>query len=330
MSNEVVSEELAFIKSNLTSLVGDIDLIACHQNLVSIRIKKTKHREVIACIQFPESYPHNILLIEIKSKVFPPVLNSNINQICDQELKKCIGQTQILFLTKFLRKFIDENPLLPCRDEIAQAKKEVFQDCDVVKMKQKQGKINIHAKKNKYFFKFSIAVPDEYPVTRTVLEVEGTNFPSTMAYYFISQAREFARQAVEPPLRKSNKQPAFVPSPQVFKVVKFIVKDCVKRYPVENCPICEKPTLPSEPNAVVTGVKEDNYAERVFCGCLFHHGCLDKYMKTPPFTGGKKCPVCRSRIYHDKWNIPPKLAEDRWAHKEAKKRELDDVIDAFS
>ena len=45
---------------------------------------------------------------------------------------------------------------------------------------------------------------------------------------------------------------------------------------------------------------------------------------------GKKCPVCKLRIYHDKWNIPPQLAEDRWAHKEAKQRELDDVIDAFS
>jgi len=39
---------------------------------------------------------------------------------------------------------------------------------------------------------------------------------------------------------------------------------------------------------------------------------------------------CGTRIYHDKWTISPRLAEDRWAHKEAKKRELDDVIDAFS
>lgn len=43
--------------------------------------------------------------------------------------------------------------------------------------------------------------------------------------------------------------------------------------------------------------------------------------------GGKKCPGCGKRIYHDRWNITPKLAEDRWSHKEAKNRELSEVVD---
>jgi len=25
--------------------------------------------------------------------------------------------------------------------------------------------------------------------------------------------------------------------------------------------------------------------ERVYCGHLYHHGCLAKYLKTPPFKG---------------------------------------------
>jgi acetyl-CoA carboxylase beta subunit len=41
----------------------------------------------------------------------------------------------------------------------------------------------------------------------------------------------------------------------------------------------------------------------------------------------KKCPACKSVIYHEKWNITPKVAEDRWAHKEAKQRELEEVVD---
>lgn len=93
------------------------------------------------------------------------------------------------------------------------------------------------------------------------------------------------------------------------------------------------------------------YAERLYCGHLFHHGCLDKFMKKPPFHGkvhydpdnlhyiykiecsfaeGKKCPKCSLRIYHDKWNISPKLAEERWAHHEARQRELDEVVDFLS
>lgn len=41
----------------------------------------------------------------------------------------------------------------------------------------------------------------------------------------------------------------------------------------------------------------------------------------------KKCPACKSVIYHEKWNVTPKVAEDRWAHKEAKQRELEEVVD---
>lgn len=47
-------------------------------------------------------------------------------------------------------------------------------------------------------------------------------------------------------------------------------------------------------------------------------------------TDGKKCPRCNLRIYHDKWNISPKLAEERWAHKEARQREIDEVVDFLS
>ena len=43
--------------------------------------------------------------------------------------------------------------------------------------------------------------------------------------------------------------------------------------------------------------------------------------------GGKKCLACDNRIYHDKWSITPEVAEARWAHKQAKDRELDEVID---
>jgi hypothetical protein len=45
----------------------------------------------------------------------------------------------------------------------------------------------------------------------------------------------------------------------------------------------------------------------------------------PP--GGKKCMDCGKRIYHSKWTVSPELAEARWAHQEARRRELDEVVD---
>ena len=44
-------------------------------------------------------------------------------------------------------------------------------------------------------------------------------------------------------------------------------------------------------------------------------------------TGGKKCLSCKERIFHDRWKTSPKVLEERWAHQEAKKRELQEVSD---
>lgn len=40
---------------------------------------------------------------------------------------------------------------------------------------------------------------------------------------------------------------------------------------------------------IVMNGKDENYIERVYCGHLFHHGCLDKFMNTPPFQGKVIC-----------------------------------------
>lgn len=70
------------------------------------------------------------------------------------------------------------------------------------------------------------------------------------------------------------------------------------------------------------------HVDRLYCGHLFHTTCLIAYMRKPPF-GNKRCSVCNQRIYHDKWALTDKLAEDRWAHEQARQRELAEVTDFF-
>nr|CAB3261955.1 uncharacterized protein LOC100177726 [Phallusia mammillata] len=283
---DIIRKELTEVEKSLMSKVDGIQIIACHRNLISVKVLKTKHRELTASIQFPKDYPESILLIEIKSKVFPPSLVNHISQICDQELKKYVGQKQVVLLIKFLRKFLDENPLLPCRDELTAVKKNILQEgVDSIKMKQKQGQVSVHVKQEQYFLKCTMVVPENYPIDRVDLKLDKHNFPSVMAYYFISQAKEFARQAVEAPLKRDPKKPEFKPSPHVQKVLEFLTKHCAKRYPIEMCPICGKRTLPENPEEIVTDMTHISYAERLYCGHLYHHGCLDKFMKTPPFHG---------------------------------------------
>lgn len=48
------------------------------------------------------------------------------------------------------------------------------------------------------------------------------------------------------------------------------------------------------------------------------------------FTDGKPCPVCKKSIYHDQWKTSMEVREQRWAAKEAKRRELEEVVDFMS
>ena len=48
------------------------------------------------------------------------------------------------------------------------------------------------------------------------------------------------------------------------------------------------------------------------------------------FSGGKHCPDCGKQIFHDKWKVTPEVMEARWAAKQAKQRELDEVADFMS
>ena len=44
-------------------------------------------------------------------------------------------------------------------------------------------------------------------------------------------------------------------------------------------------------------------------------------------SAGKFCPACGKQIFHEKWKVSPELQEARWAHKQARQRELAEVVD---
>lgn len=63
----------------------------------------------------------------------------------------------------------------------------------------------------------------------------------------LAQSKEYARQCVEPPLRrKKANEPPFKPSPSLEKVVSFLT-DCVKRFPKEKCQFCKEQCFPDKP-----------------------------------------------------------------------------------
>ncbi|VDI52115.1 Hypothetical predicted protein [Mytilus galloprovincialis] len=208
-------------------------------------------------------------------------------------------------------------------EEILSVKKKLLTSDDTVVLKQATSKVVYRISQEQYFMQFVLVVPEEYPIKQVKIELEDHNFPEILKVNFISQATEIARKCVQPPIKKKPKDPPFEPQPSVLPVVKFLVES-VKKFPVMCCPLCKERVLPQNPSEPVTDKRRR--MEKLYCGHLFHFICLYKYIKTPPFTG-KICPDCGNAIYHDKFKLSPQLMEARWAHKQARQRELDEVVD---
>ncbi|CAG2060139.1 unnamed protein product, partial [Timema podura] len=311
--------------------------------------RQTAFKNIIVLIQFPEDYPHSSLLLELKSKTLSDKLLDGLTNVCEQEAKKILGKPQVLLVLKFVRNFLEEHPLSCCYDEISEIKRHLT-DFDEFKLKQKASSISLKILEGRYYFKSKVAVPDIYPETSISLEDVETNFPPLFLRFFTGQTKEIARQCVEPPLRaKVKQQPPFKPRPSLQPVVSFLVS-AVKQLPHEKVVdgglkelqdgVTVGPRVSADYDITwFTAAKDplsqeaekdesaDRHVERVYCSHLFHLECLITFMKTPPFHGGKKCPTCGQRIYHDKWRLSEKITEDRWAHQQARERELKEVAE---
>nr|XP_023014346.1 uncharacterized protein LOC111504084 [Leptinotarsa decemlineata] len=322
----LIDDELSEVRKLCEHVVPGSKLVSCVQTMVRTEIKRTEFKKIIVCIQFPPDYPQTPLLIELKSKTLSEKLLQGLTNVCEQELKKYLGKPQVLNTIKFLRNFIEENPLSCCYDEITAIKKSLSGQ-DELKLKQKTSSLILKVFNVKYYLNCRIVVPDDYPITAVDFQDVDTNFTQSFYRHMVAQAKEIARKCVEPPLRRKPNEPKFEPSPSLRKPVEFII-DCVKRLPTENCQLCKKNCFPSDPEDLERDENSPKYIERVYCGHLFHQECFFKYMKTPPF-GNKKCSTCNKRIYHFKWSLTDKLAEDRWAHEQARERELQEVTEFF-
>ena len=317
------TKEVAFVKNHLEKELEGVSLISCYESLIQIRFKRTDYRQLVLSIQFPKEYPDGVLLLEAKSKTIADDLLAGIVKVTEEHLAKFRGQPQVVAAARFVRDFIWENRFAVCSDELSFIKKELVCGDDVLKIKQKLGVINIKAVKNKYNLDCKLTIPDDYPAKAVTFTVT-SNFPPHLEKMFLGQATEIARQCVEVPIVKKKTQPEFVPQPSLRHIATYLVVECLRKFPDDKCPCCQKLVLPEDPS---TELPLPLFVEMVYCGHLYHHACLDRLMTSPPFGENKKCPTCGKRIFHDKWNVSAKLMEERWAHQEARKREVDEVAD---
>ncbi|CAH0560228.1 unnamed protein product [Brassicogethes aeneus] len=321
-----IEDELQEVKKLCEQVVPGSKLVSCVLSMVRVEIKRTEFKKIIICMQFTEKYPNTPILLELKSKTLSDKLLQKLTDVCESETKKYLGKAQILNVIKFVRNFIEENPLSCCYDEISVLKKKLS-DKDEFKLRQKASSIYLKVNNNGYYLTCKILIPDDYPTISVDLQDVVTNFSPIFNKHMICQAKELARRCVEAPLKKKPNEPPFQAKPSLQGSVQFLI-DCVKRLPQENCQVCNQLCFPKDPNDLVSDENSPKHIERVYCGHLFHQECFFKFMKTPPF-GNKKCTTCGHRIHHYKWSLSDKLAEDRWAHEQARERELEEVTEFF-
>ena len=57
--------------------------------------RHTEFKQLMLCVQFPKDYPQERLVVELKSKTIPEKLIDGLVNVCDQELSKHTGNTQV-------------------------------------------------------------------------------------------------------------------------------------------------------------------------------------------------------------------------------------------
>lgn len=323
---------------------------------VRVEITQTISRRLTICLRFPkDDYPNQPLLVELKSKSLTDKFLDNLTKTSEVHCREnFLGKPQILPLLKFLSNTLHENPLCICYDEVVALKQLVIGTDSVIKLKQKKSCVGVNARAEKYFFKLDVYVPPDYPHSRPEWTLFESNFPDMLTRYLNGQAKEIVRRCVEAPLREIKGASPFMVRPSLEKAFEFLIK-ATHEFHAELCPVCRKKCLPKDPKDVVSDENHDQYVERAFCGHIYHSGCLQKYFCEPPFpVGGKLCLAdkkharpdsiavkvhksamknnvsgCGQRLMHDKWALDPKKAEQRWAHKKARDRELEEVEDFF-
>lgn len=362
----IIDYELEEIRKLCENVVPGSKIITCTAVLVRVDIKLNEiNRQLTVCLRFPAEYPHQPILVEIKSRTLCSKFVDGLANLCEVKAKEAPGKPQCLLVLKFVEQYLRENPLCVALDEILELKRSLGKEeaNEHLKLRQKSATVLLNAKGGAYFYRVKAVVPDDYPQRCIVLQDPETNLPAVLLRYLNGQSREIARQCVEAPLRlaKDKNAPTFQPAPSLYKTLKFCI-EATKDFHAELCPICEQAVLPADPQKIELDDSKDAFVERVYCGHIFHQGCLKKYLQKPPFPkGGKLCPAkkrhprsdaryylgggivtqnakqptvavddggtCSIRLAHDRWVVSAKVAETRWAQKQARERELQEVVD---
>ncbi|KAH8298187.1 hypothetical protein KR018_010576 [Drosophila ironensis] len=364
-----IDQEVTEFRAKCEKQVPHTKIIICSRSLIRVDLYPERpNRSMTVCLRFPDNYPQaTSILVELKSRCYSDMLLTELTRLIDDYARDFLGKRQALLVCAFAQSYLADNPLCVCLDEIKQLRSDTRNTSppaageSQLKLKQKNRSVELVARGGGYTYRVTAVVPEAYPMQCVELRGQESNLPGVLVRYLNGQSREIARQCVEPPIRSTKEALAsFRPMRSLQRTLKFCL-EATRDFHAERCPICDGTVLPEFPEDLEADENADGYVERVYCGHLFHQGCLKKYLAEPPFPkGGKLCPaqrrhprsdaqtymgkpqasgpassssssssggVCGIKLAHDRWVVSVKTAEARWAQKQARQRELEEVVD---
>lgn len=159
----ILETELAELKQCVPRVIANSTVEACVPAMVRVNIERTKYKQMVVCFQFAPDYPKSRALIELKSRHISDKLLDGLTKVCEEEADKYLGKPQVLNVLRFVRTFIDENPLCCCSEEISTIKKKLIMGSDELKLRQKTSSVVLKVIQGSYFIKYNIVVPENYP-----------------------------------------------------------------------------------------------------------------------------------------------------------------------
>lgn len=317
---DVVDEELRVLARERPAH----ELMTLSRELVTLLLQTTPVKRVVVNVQFPAGYPAAAgLHFQLTSSQLGDASLSKLHELAQRRLSvDCAGQPQLLSLARLLDRAMRTLMLLPCVEDIA-ALRRTFADlatddragCVLFSVRSNAGDAAYEHRSD-----VRACVPDAYPAEPVRVTVVQSTLPAALVDVIVAHANEEARKL-------SNAQP---PKPSLVEAVTTAhsVADSIA---TAVCQVCALRVLPARagagPLALPPAGSRDS-PERLYCGHWYHLACVDKYLHEPPFVAeGKPCLVCRRRVLTQRWDADHKTLERRWASKQAKQREVEDVAD---
>ena len=319
----IIAEELNSIRNELEAS----DIKVAVPSLVQLEISRGSYARLILQTHFPSTYPNCGLSCQLKSNTLPISAIKKLEELADDIAAKHAEKSKpgILGVHKVLNRVVQKNLLLVTFDEVHKLRSK-FKPPDVtISTKDSRGEVIVTVLCANYRSEGIFIVPPTYPKEACGFKLNSSDCPKSLQTIFEATTREKGRKLIRPKLS----EPPIIAN-TLLPMVTHFVDELAGRYPKEVCPICKKRMLPEISDNGSSPRSMSASFIRLWCGHLYHAKCLQEYLETPPFDKGKVCPSsnCKKRIFHAKFKqaANTKLAEDRWAHKMAHKREIQEIV----